>query len=404
MGPTLQDFPRLAAVWSNVAPTGTVDDWEALERMLKATADDCEHGRLSGRDVVLRAKRGNLQATMSELRIAALMVNRGHRVRMLTDSDPSFPSSRRPGVSLPDLHVHPNNGTPFMVEVRRRDAGDTDFTGKLQKQIDSRGVPYRVCPDPLDVSLSTPGTDFESRKRADDLANEVLEKLLGELERYYRCGKSSGIVIVSSDDGCEHRFEFELAPKDDLGNRTGFVGSFYTYFRTVDEEIHAKHFIEQLRFKLQQREKIAAEAASIPYVVAFDNWCIDLEPRTIATALIGPPNESWSRYRGTRTFEQRALTSICERGWSALIAPWKAIPSRAGSQIRPHSSAAVLVTERWTRKLSGVLVNHECLLVQQWLPNPFAFEEVCSARLLDIGFDLDPEPEPYYRNQNSIKD
>jgi hypothetical protein len=393
MGPTLQDFPLLAAVWSNCAPTGTVNDWVDLERMLEATAEACEQGRLAGRDEVLRKKRGAPQSTVSELRIAALMVERGHQVRMLNDSDPSFPSSGRPGVSLPDLQVHPDNGTPFMVEVRRLGAGDTDFTGKLQKQIDSAGLAYRVCPDPLGVSLSTPGTDSHSRNPVDNLAREIIEKLLDELKRRHSCREASGIVVVSDDDGCEHHFEFELAPKDESGNRTGFVGSHCTAFRRVDADIHAKHFIEQLRLKLNQREKMAAEAASLPYVVAFDNWCIDLEPDTVTTALIGPRNESYSCYRGTRTFEQQTLTSICQRGWSELIAPWKAIPIRAESQIQPHSSTAVLVTESWTRKLSGVLINHECLAVRQWVPNPFASEEVCSVTLLDIGFDLDPDPE-----------
>lgn len=302
-----------------------------------------------------------LETLLSEARVAYLFARFGAKAAILGDQ--AFGREwYTPDilVQLPKLEL--------LVEVRQATQSVPEINTLVEEVIKQHGLPfrveYRVGPE-----LSAPVFDRASRVRIHERAAEVVKQVAHELRS--ALPRSAGEIAVG-----EHRFLYEPSPVGD-----GYAASGVRGACGVDDVENAAKLRRELQRKAEKRAALPEHLRARPFIVAYDT----LESAPIQYALARALTGGYGPVKDAKPAVNlpSPRTPEWQESWQRLLMRWQLDPD---AQL-PFQHGAFL-TEPWAQHLSGVLVTHRGGLVQ-WLPNPFAAEEIREPRLLDIGLPLD---------------
>ncbi|MGC4091635.1 MAG: hypothetical protein QM756_27890 [Polyangiaceae bacterium] len=303
-----------------------------------------------------------------------------------------------------------------LVEVIRGSSGSPRLAEALRRRLHDKGLPFSV-EHFLGYRLTVSASSHHEHDVNRELCDRVADHLTDELSQAACNGESDGVIVLfesasgvrvarggelygeqpygeGHSDGEEWLGSFRFEPS---WTGIGSAGGGATVACVVDEAKHAQHFLRKIRSKAEKRKNLPSKHVGTPFVVAVENHESELLPVTVLSALTGSRQHLGHGLTGDPCVP--ALIENASRGgWIELIRAWQYIDT---PDIRLADYGAFGASEAgWASNLSAVLVAHNGGATMQWLPNPFAVEDLADARLLRVGLALDPlgaaPPDAYW--------
>lgn len=328
----------------------------------------------------------------AEIRTAILFARLGAKVRILKDQEFGRNRGGKPAPYTPDLIVSIND-MDILVEVRQSSPGTPDLFTPLDRGIKERGLPI-IVEYRLGIELSRPvfrGTEVQGcQNRVKEVVAEVIEKLSMEPNG------STGEIVIG-----EHRFAYK--PSLDPGYVAGGVAK--PHYVNIEE--HTKKLLRDLEHKANKRPILPPKRRGTPFIVACENWEPGLSELCVLSTLTGMRTSYCSVEPPPIDHPPKVLVAW-NSPWRRLLQEWDYGPDAACRLLRcgvlpggpcNHNPGVGSVSgsedhygafdgSKWAENLSGVLIIHGRHNTQ-WLPNPFAAEEIRELRLLDLGLSIE---------------
>ncbi len=335
---------------------------------------------------------------LSELGFALLFSTLGAQVALLRDE------AFNPAIYTPDLLVRFTTGLELLVDVVRAARGSAPLAEALAARLTAQTLNYTVefC---LGIRLSVPAVDVSTHTAAKELCAKVADEIVLALNvagrpdvlgvvRVYEAGSGlSSEVILGADAHAKIYDDASGSPKENWIGSFGFApcdddrrsaGGGVTAVHLIDDATLGAKFLEKIRFKADKRQGLPAAHKRTPFVVALQSHESELRPVTVLSTLTGP--RTWNPPPKPAAHVPR-FEAARERGWEPVLSEWGYVGSTA--MLFPSHGAFGDAGATWAREVSGVIVLHDSDTVVQWLPNPFAANEIADTRLMQIGLPLD---------------
>ena len=336
--------------------------WDSIEKIVSnLRLSGCRGIQAKIRDVGLNTSK--FSSIVAELEIAWFLARKGKRNLWLLADD------FLPGKS-PDLAMSDNIGDHYVEVVLFSDDETTLLIyTKMEELLHSLDLSYLVDIT-LPYDLSGPAIRHEERNLRDSKVEKVLNNLGRVLKsRVIPAGLPTRVVIDNV------AFDLRLSS---IGK--GGVG----IIQSTPVSISPGLFTDRIRFlvsdriygKANKREDWSGSDLSRFYVIAINCGQLLVQEEYAIEALLGQ-RASYTCFPTRNAIPKDLVEEVARRSWRTFLERVHIIPKGRTSFI----SQGVYLTEPVCKNVSGVLVYMRNRDSACFIPNPFAFEEICDSRL-----------------------
>jgi len=301
------------------------------------------------------------RSAISEFKVAKSLALNRKRVTLLTDNYLAGKS--------PDILAQDHIGEHYIEVARFSDDETIDLLHhKVTELMKDQTPAYRVD-ILLPSKLSMPAVGHEERRKKDIFAEDILSKF-AKATRYEEFPKLPFALTIEGVT-----FEFSQSPQ-----KEGFVGIISTEGIVLPSSL----FSSRIRFlvsdasygKALKREKWLSADRSKYYVIAIDVEQPFFDLDHAVDALFG--TRTHYSYVAPKVPIRDEVKYASSRGWDSFLTYWHFLPKNK----TVFDKYGAFLEDSICKNVSGVLVLAENK--QLFLPNPFAFEEICNPKLIDF--------------------
>jgi hypothetical protein len=295
-------------------------------------------------------------SVVSELEVARLLMQKGKRIRLLTDNEWEGKS--------PDM-ISGDQEHEALVEVKRitDDEANDILTEGLRQYLPTLATPLRVDIQ-LKGGLVLPVVDRVSREKKEKLAKDCLEEFK---DRIATSGTTDPPPEVHT--GQADFFVFKTS------NDKGFPGIISTGIFAVPEPLIITKLVFDVALKAGKRASWTNELRARPYIIALDSENLWLDADTVRMAFLGLTTELHASAAWEKIEILPEVETARRQGWEGFLTETCQLPNKELRCYLLPGHAGSFLTDKRMQDVSAVLVRTASGRYY-FLPNPFAAREI----------------------------
>lgn len=323
----------------------------------------------------------NFDSTVSELKVAKVLLDNKHNVEFLSEKDPCFKKRKGQTYKSPDIICKDNDSTTCVEVVRLNDSSRKDIVDLIQDQVGDfvRCLPYRIDVH-LKEELSLPKIKKEDK-------NKQKQSVLDSLE----------IFKKSFSEDMQPQVPLNLP--NDAGDFTfvlkkNALEQGYLCIISICFDIPAELIKYLEKYDIDKKDKahdFPIEQRNNPFIIAIDLRMWEIKDEDIHSLLYGLVG---LHPRGMKKYWEEVMAEVHSRdswekikraqsnGWDSFLREKFLIPNNETLLCINKDNEGKFVSDKM-EDISAILVidhNNKCF----FYPNPFCRDEINNPKIVNF--------------------
>lgn len=366
------------------------DELEEAEGLIS----DLEQLGCKGIEKKLNEKKAEeFDSTVSELKVAKVLLNNKHNVEFLSEKDPCFKNGKGKTYKSPDI-ISKDNDSTTCVEVVRLNV-NVDIMELIQKEIEDyvKCLPYRVDVY-LSERLSIPKVieSKDQKKKLNLNRKEQKDLVLTSLEIFKQSyDKIKAENVLPSLNISTPDIDFDLTK---VNRKQGYIGFFFSDCAGVPTEL-----IEYLKQRcIDEKNKpngFSIDLRKNPFIIAIDLHMRLIGQEDVNRLLYGdvvvPSHDSikWMKNEWVTVITEihnrnswKKIEQVQSNGWDSFLREKFLIPDNETLSYIDQKNEGIFVSDEM-KDVSAILIidrKNKCF----FYPNPFCRDEINNPKIVNF--------------------